>query len=92
MAARDNDCIYCRLPFALKPRGRRSSWEHIVNDAKIVNSGNIALCCIQCNSSKGARELKEWLASKYCKTRGITVETVAPVVRAALGLLDEVAE
>ncbi len=83
---RDKGCIYCRLDFsqpAVK-RGMRPSWEHIVNDARIITPDNIALCCISCNASKGAKLLEVWLQSKYCFRKGITIESVAEVVRAAL--------
>lgn len=82
---RDRACVYCGiqlLPSAL--RRARPSWEHIINDARIVTRENIALCCIGCNASKGAKSLAAWLESDYCKTRDITAMTVASVVRAAL--------
>lgn len=84
--ARDTECIYCRVSFhmATEQRGRRPSWEHIVNDASIVNQANIALCCISCNASKGAKTLQSWLTSKYCQRRRISEESIAPVARAAL--------
>ena len=55
-----------------------------MNDARIVTVENIALCCIACNASKGAKDLAVWLESKYCITRGINERTVALVVQAAL--------
>jgi hypothetical protein len=84
--ARDAHCIYCGVEFAVGSAQRRSrpSWEHIVNDAKIVTRENIALCCIACNASKGAKLLPDWLQSKYCKSRGITEESIAAVARALL--------
>ena len=84
--ARDTDCVYCRSPFASPagPRRSRPSWEHIVNDLKIITLENIVLCCIGCNSSKGARELDSWLFSPYCQSRGIGSATVAAVVGSAL--------
>ena len=83
---RDTDCVYCRSPFSDSegPRRSRPSWEHIVNDLNIVTRENIVLCCIGCNSSKGARDLEIWLSSAYCQTHGISQDTVATVVRAAL--------
>ena len=83
---RDTCCVYCRAPFAPRngPRAKRASWEHIVNDARIITRANIALCCIACNASKGAKSVKAWLSSKYCKFRGISASTVAAVVRDAL--------
>ncbi len=84
---RDRRCVYCRVDFASvgAPRADRASWEHIVNDARIVTRENIALCCIRCNASKGTKALADWLDSKYCQERGITRESVAEVARAALG-------
>ncbi len=83
---RDLACVYCGVEFVAGPvtRGRRPSWEHIINDARIVTRENIARCCISCNASKGAKELVVWLRSKYCLTRGISEDTVSQVIRDAL--------
>lgn len=83
---RDRWCVYCgvELVTANPTRRYRASWEHIINDARILTRENIARCCISCNASKGTKELADWLESKYCTTRGITTESVAEVVRAAL--------
>jgi hypothetical protein len=62
----------------------KPSWEHIVNDARIVSPANIAICCISCNASKGTKHLAEWLDSNFCKERGITKESVAEIARRAL--------
>jgi hypothetical protein len=84
VSARDKACIYCGGNFAAaSKRGQRMSWEHIINDATLVNRENIALCCISCNASKGAKELWAWLESTYCRNRGIHLGTIAPVARAA---------
>ena len=84
--ARDANRVYCRLDFALSnaTRGAKPSWEHIVNDVRIVTRQNIALCCVSCNASKGTKELMVWLASDYCKRKGITEKNVAQVVLDAL--------
>ena len=83
---RDKSCVYCGASFtSSKSQTKvRSSWEHIVNDATIITRENIAKCCVSCNSSKGAKELLEWLATEYCKSRCINKDTVAPVVRDAI--------
>jgi hypothetical protein len=85
---RDASCIYCRAPmFQSAANGVRRSiptWEHIINDAKIITRENIALCCASCNSSKGTKRLSDWLDSDYCRKRGITRDTVAEVVKRAL--------
>ena len=78
---RDKCCVYCGVVF---DAGNHPSWEHIVNDARIVTRENISLCCRACNSSKGVKPLEIWLESAYCKRRGITRETVAEVVKSAL--------
>ena len=87
--ARDLACVYCRVNFSLqgRTRGAKPSWEHIVNDARIVTRENIARCCMSCNASKGAKELRLWLVSKYCQRKGITERSVALVVRNALSSL-----
>jgi hypothetical protein len=83
--SRDRRCVYCGVEFVDSGAvRRRPSWEHIVNDARIVTPENIARCCRGCNASKGTKELAVWLESKYCRSRGITAESVAAVVRSAL--------
>lgn len=83
---RDTACIYCRVEFTRSSvtRGSQPSWEHIVNDARIITRQNIARCCVSCNASKGAKELRIWFASAYCIRKGITELAVAQVVRDAL--------
>lgn len=84
--ARDTNCVYCGVGFGPNGKTRKTmpSWEHIVNDARIITRENIARCCMSCNASKGAKLLSEWLNSNYCKTRNIDMGTVSPVVRAML--------
>ena len=81
---RDRSCVYCRSEFSTSGDGTKSiaTWEHIVNDARMIDRDNIARCCFSCNSSKGTKTLSDWLNSDYCKTRGISVDTVADVRRA----------
>lgn len=83
---RDKCCVYCGVGFgtSLDSRKTRATWEHIVNDARIVTRENIARCCSSCNASKGAKEISDWLTSTYCRKRGITPDTVSEVVRRAL--------
>jgi hypothetical protein len=83
---RDTHCVYCGVEFIPSDQTRKSkpSWEHIVNDERIITPANIARCCMSCNASKGARQLSVWLESGYCKKRNITRDTVAPVVKIAL--------
>lgn len=83
---RDRHCIYCGVSLTARDASRREtpSWEHIINDARIVTRENIARCCVGCNASKGTKSLVEWLQSEYCRTRGITPESVAAVARSVL--------
>jgi hypothetical protein len=83
---RDVACVYCATAFTPLSvvRRNRPSWEHVVNDARIVTRENIVRCCVGCNASKGAKTLVAWLESKYCQDRGITRESVASIVKAAL--------
>ncbi|MBB3048957.1 hypothetical protein FHR99_003231 [Litorivivens lipolytica] len=83
---RDTVCVYCRKEF-LPPKEsvkQSASWEHIINDATIITRENIALCCRGCNASKGQKQLSVWLQSEYCKVRGISPQTVAPVIKQAI--------
>jgi CTP:phosphocholine cytidylyltransferase-like protein len=84
--ARDKSCVYCGVKFIETNESRKTkpSWEHIVNDIRINGNNNIALCCISCNASKGAKLLEDWLQSEYCKRKKITVDTIAIVVKQAL--------
>jgi hypothetical protein len=43
---RDRSCVYCGVVFSPTNKDRRCkpSWEHIINDAWIITSENIALC------------------------------------------------
>jgi hypothetical protein len=86
---RDAACIYCGVMMLERPgadgsRKAVATWEHIVNDASIVTIENIARCCASCNSSKGTKRLSVWIPSTYCTRRGITPDSVADVVKAAL--------
>ena len=83
---RDKACVYCGVEFTVAKVSRKSaaSWEHIINDAKIITRQNIALCCCGCNASKGQNKLSEWLQSKYCKDRSITSNSVAPIIKQAI--------
>ncbi len=89
--ARDKNCVYCGVVLLHKlprgsPRKALATWEHIINDARIVTRENIALCCCSCNSSKGQKVLVDWLRSNYCAKRGIQGGSVAKVIKDALEL------
>jgi hypothetical protein len=78
---RDIKCVYCNIEFSNISRKHKATWEHIINDIRINNSDNIALCCCSCNASKGNKKLEDWLESSYCKSKLISKETVAIVVK-----------
>ncbi len=80
---RDTECVYCGIKFSTDNilRKNKPSWEHIVNDIRINDADNIALCCISCNASKGAKHIDTWLESNYCKSNQISVNSVATVVK-----------
>ena len=83
---RDRACVYCGIEFTPAKVSKKSaaSWEHIINDAKIITRENIVLCCCGCNASKGQKQLSIWLQSNYCKDRGITADSVAPIIKQAI--------
>lgn len=83
---RDTSCVYCGQEFLNNPASRKQnpSWEHIVNDIRINGIDNISLCCVSCNASKGAKLLKDWLQSDYCKRNKITEDSVDQVVKDAI--------
>lgn len=83
--SRDTRCVYCGISFgSCGTRKSKASWEHITNDEKIVTRENIALCCISCNASKGAKLLADWINSTYCKNKKITPQSVAEIIKQAL--------
>ncbi|WP_417216977.1 hypothetical protein [Alcanivorax sp.] len=83
---RDRVCVYCRNEFLSHKESAKASasWEHIINDASIITRENICLCCRGCNASKGQKKLSDWLLTNYCKERGITADTVAPIIKQAI--------
>lgn len=81
---RDKACVYCGNEFNSERRFKQS-WEHIINDITIATMENIALCCVGCNASKGTKSLRDWLDSPKAKSRGISLETLSPVVLEFLG-------
>lgn len=81
---RDKVCVYCAKPFSHENRSSKPSWEHIINDIKIATKENIALCCVGCNASKGAKLLHIWLESDRAKKRGVGRHTLAQVILDAI--------
>jgi 5-methylcytosine-specific restriction endonuclease McrA len=81
--ARDGSCVYCGIKFGNERKTARS-WEHIVNDVEIATVENIALCCVGCNASKGSKTLRDWIDSTNAKRRGVSLQSIAPIVKNAL--------
>lgn len=83
---RDKKCVYCGVEFTSAKVSIKTaaSWEHIINDAKILTRENIVLCCHGCNASKGQKQLSIWLQSKYCKERNINADKVASIIKQAI--------
>jgi len=83
---RDKKCVYCGGEFTPAKVCKKSaaSWEHIINDANIITRENISLCCCGCNASKGEKQLSVWFQTKYCKERGITPDSVTPIIKQAI--------
>jgi 5-methylcytosine-specific restriction endonuclease McrA len=83
---RDRKCVYCGVEFTPTNVSKKTavSWEHIINDAKIITRENIALCCCGCNASKGQKQLLIWLQSKYCREHNINPDTVAPIIQQSI--------
>jgi len=83
---RDKACVYCGIEFTSAKVSKKSaaSWEHIINNAKIITRENIVLCCCSCNASKGQKQLSIWLQTNYCVDRGITADSVAPIIKQAI--------
>lgn len=86
---RDKKCVYCGEELLEKMPAQGSSkelasWEHIVNDARIITAENIALCCLACNASKGSKHLSDWMQSAYCRRKGISRDSVADIINDAL--------
>ena len=83
---RDRQCVYCHKPMVDPSAGGwRGDWatiEHLNCDPPFDDPSTVAICCGSCNSSRGAKAIRDWLAGAYCRERGITLQTVSPVVRA----------
>ncbi len=65
--ARDFACIYCGIQFVpnAPTRGAAPSWEHIVNDARIITRENMARCCRSCNRASARGPLPKSRETRY---------------------------
>lgn len=68
-------CVYCGSK-------KNLTLEHIMPIRKHGNHNreNIVIACKYCNSSKNDLLLNEWLNTLYCKEKGITKETINPIL------------
>ena len=83
--ARDKTCVYCHKAMA-KPSagGSQSNWatiEHLNFMPPWNISATVAICCGQCNSSRGDKKLADWFKTPYCLERNINERTVAEAVK-----------
>ena len=76
---RDKKCVYCGKDFK-----DDETIEHIDNNIQNISVENLAICCRGCNASKGQKNISEWLESDYCKSKSITLDSVADVIKNAL--------
>lgn len=86
IVTRDKTCVYCGVLLLEKAprngsRKHMATWEHIINDARIVTRENIARCCAACNSSKGTKLLADWIQSDYCKKKALTSARLPQLLR-----------
>ena len=68
---RDKVCVYCGVNFTSAKISKKTaaSWEHIINDAKIITRENIALCCCSYNASKGQNNFQFGLNQNIVKKK-----------------------
>ncbi len=71
---RDIRCIYCDCEFSTDYKSKRyGTYDHL--DAFMAHSkSNTVKCCGSCNSSKGAKDVLEWLESKNLEPSKIIIE------------------
>jgi hypothetical protein len=93
--ARDRDCVYCGVtltePSPENDKKRNGTRKHINNDKwddEKIMEFNVVRCSTVCNSSKGAKSLRDWLDSPYCVKRKID-QKMAPVVKRFLRMFSE---
>jgi hypothetical protein len=82
LESRDKECVYCHISFGSGKA--KDSVEHIENETWKKNPaelGDLAICCLACNGSKGTYNLLEWFEKPYCKSKNIHKETVSPAIK-----------
>lgn len=82
---RDQTCVYCRK--ALKEPQTGSTYrdwatiEHLNSLPPWDNPDSVAICCGECNSRRGKKELADWFNTPYCIEKNISEKTVADPVK-----------
>ena len=89
--ARDKNCVYCHKKM-INPKngGRNSDWATIeyLNFLPLWdNPSTVAICCQNCNSSRGKKKLLDWFKTPYCIKKNINENTVAKSVKTYLRLI-----
>jgi len=89
---RDARYVYCGkemvFPFDRTKGHESATIEHLSPDPPYywhdgMTADNI-VCCGACNSSRGAKQLRDWFKTSYCIERGICEDNVAEPVKAYL--------
>ena len=90
---RDKRCVYCHkdmvYPFNSEKRKASATIEHLNYNGPFnwkdgLQLDDIAICCFQCNSSRGKKKLQDWFKSKYCIERNINENTISKPVKSYL--------
>jgi hypothetical protein len=95
--ARDKTCVYCHKVMKAYPDtkgtpGDKATIEHLNCDPPFywkdgLKKSGLAICCGECNSSRGKKTLLDWFKTKYCLDRNINKDTVAEPVKKYLNHL-----
>jgi hypothetical protein len=87
---RDQNCVYCHkkmiYPYNKNNAKDSATIEHLNYDGPFywktgLQEEDIAICCGECNSSRGKKELKKWFKSSYCKENKINKDTVSSPIK-----------
>ncbi|MBI2658598.1 HNH endonuclease [Candidatus Woesearchaeota archaeon] len=72
----NNTCVYCHVEPNIV------TLDHIIAQENKGNNSvnNLVVSCRYCNASKQDKQLEIWLKSDYCKLKGITKESINPIV------------
>ncbi|MEK6973005.1 MAG: hypothetical protein AABW72_03130 [archaeon] len=87
---RDKTCVYCHkkmiYPFISSKYRDCATIEHLNYDGPFywkdgLQIEDIVICCGECNSSRGTKELLNWFKNEYCLTKNINENTVVQPVK-----------